>query len=56
MGVRFIWKRPTDGLHEGEERGGFFQGFLVCEGDTVVVVVDLFEFVEGLLGEVHTLL
>ena len=51
IGVRFIWKRPADGLHEDEEGGGFFQGFLVCEGDTVIVVVDLFEFVEGLGGE-----
>ena len=56
VGVSFIWKRPADGLHEGEKRGGPFQGFLVCERDSVVLVVDLFEFVEGLLGEVHTLL
>ena len=55
MGVRFIWKRPTDGLHEGEEGGGPFQGLLVGKGDAIVVAVDGFEFVEGLLGELHTL-
>lgn len=52
--MRFIWKRPADGLHEGEKGSGLFQGFLVREGDSVVLAVDFFEFVEGLGGE-HTL-
>ena len=56
MGVRFIWKRPADGLHEGEKGGGLFQGFLVCERDAVVLAVDSFELVQGFGGEVHTLL
>ncbi len=54
IGEWFIRKRPTDGLHEGEEGGGQFKRFWVCESDAVVLAVDGFELVQGLLGEVHT--